>query len=93
MIASGGTTATSSAIAHTMGVYTFAKRVMKVSCFAFFSLASSTSLSILLAVDSPNGFVVRTVISPSTAMEPDFISSPARQYRGSLSPVIAEEST
>ena len=55
--------------------------------------AFSTRSRILETVDSPNSFVVSTLIRPLMLMQPERISSPARTSRGRLSPVRAEVSS
>ena len=63
---------------------------MKSSDFDLREEAFSTRSRILETVDSPNSFVVRTLIRPLMLMQPERISSPARTSRGRLSPVSAE---
>ena len=90
---SGGSTASSKAAPVTVGVYQRAKRVMKFSVFAFFSLAFSTSSRMRLTVDSPKGLVVRTCRRPVMLMQPETTSAPVSTWRGTLSPVRAEVSS
>ena len=70
-----------------------AKRVMKFSVRAFFSLAFSTSSRTRATVDSPKGLVVRTWMRPVMLMQPLMMSSPDLAGRGIDSPVRAAVSS
>ena len=55
----------------------------------FFELAFSTRSRILEAVDSPNSFVVLTVMTPFILMHPLMTALPTPALLGTLSPVSA----
>ena len=65
-----GTRKRSSAAAQTAGVYTRAKRVIKLSTFAFLSLAFSTMSRIFATVESVYSLVARTRRRPVWLMQP-----------------------
>ena len=85
---------TTSAIARktTVGVYTFAKRVMNFSIGAFLLLAFSTSSRIRDTVDSPYSLLTSTFSTPLRLTTPASTSSCTPTSLGRDSPVRAEVS-
>ena len=75
--------------ATTIGVYTLANRVMKLSLLDLFSEAFSTSSRIFEAVDSVKGLVTLARRTPLRLTHPERILSPTPIPLGTLSPVSA----
>ena len=90
---SGGIIASRAAEITTTGVYMRANFVTKCSLRDLRSPAFSTSDRILETVDSPNGFVTCTRISPVRLTQPLMTASPTVASRGTDSPVSATVSS
>ena len=81
--------ASMAAQATTAGVYTLAKRVIKLSVTALFAAESSTSSSMRDTVESTYSQVVRTLSRPFILTQPLITLSPTDTSLGRDSPVSA----